>query len=95
MILLNKICKAFAKLFVYLLCLVQCFGISFIFTGALFSIVLSIWSIFAVLPSILLCKYYLIMLIASLPLTLIFFIVVSLDLVKEDEASKFLKKKTK
>lgn len=95
MILLNKICKAFAKLFVYLLCLVQCFGISFIFTGALFSIVLSVWSVFAVLPSILLCKYYLIMLIASLPLTLIFFIVVSLDLVKEDEASKFLKKKTK
>lgn len=95
MILLNKICKAFAKLFVYLLCLVQCFGISFIFTGALFSIVLSVWSIFAVLPSILLCKYYLVMLIASLPLTLIFFIVVSLDLVKEDEASKFLKKKTK
>ena len=95
MILLNKICKAFAKLFVYLLCLVQCFGISFIFTGALFSIVLSVWSVFAVLPSILLCKYYLVMLIASLPLTLIFFIVVSLDLVKEDEASKFLKKKTK
>lgn len=95
MLLLNKICKAFAKLFVYLLCLVQCFGISFIFTGALFSTVLSVWSIFAVLPSILLCKYYLILLIASLPLTLIFFIVVSLDLVKEDEASKFLKKKTK
>ena len=95
MILLNKICKAFAKLFVYLLCLVQCFGISFIFTGALFSIVLSVWSIFAVLPSILLYKYYLVVLIASLPLTLIFFIVVSLDLVKEDEASKFLKKKTK
>ena len=95
MILLNKICKFFAKLFVYLLCLVQCFGISFIFTGASFSIVLSVWSIFAVLPSILLCKYYLVMLIASLPLTLIFFIVVSLDLVKEDEASKFLKKKTK
>ena len=95
MLLLNKICKFFAKLFVYLLCLTQCFGISFIFTGALFSIVLSIWSIFAVLPSTLLCKYYLILLIASLPLTLVLFIVVSLDLVKEDEASKFLKKKTK
>ena len=88
----NNFFKFIAKLGVHLLCLFDCFLIGLVCTSILFSITMAVWSIFDCIPNIVSCYYWLVLIISSVPLTIIIFIVVELDLVKKNDYNEYLPK---
>ena len=87
---INNFFKFFAMLGVHLLCLFECFLIGLACTSILFSLTMAVWSIFDCIPNIVSCHYWLVLIISSVPLTIVFFIVVELDLVKKNDYSDYL-----
>lgn len=83
MLIVNKFFKALAKLGVHLLCLLECYIVSIAFTSVVLSVIGALWSLFGTLPSLITNRYWLVLIIASIPLALVFFIIVELDLVKK------------
>ena len=75
MLILNKFIKCMAKVPVHLLVLLYSWVYSFLATAILIFV---IWSIFAALPVLLLTKYWAIVLVATIPLTLVFFVIIEL-----------------
>ena len=77
-----------AKVPVHLLVLLYSWVYSFLATAILATAVFSIWSIFASLPVLFLTKYWAIYLIATIPLTIVFFIIIEIDHFAELEVDK-------
>ena len=88
---LNKFMKAIAMIPVHLIVLIYSWILSFITTAVIVAAVGFIWSLFAALPAVLI-KFWLFYLIATIPLTLVFFIVIETDRVKEDNAEQWKKR---
>ena len=86
---LNKFMKAIAKISVHLVVLIYNWILSFMTTAVIVVVVGFIWSLLTALPTAVLTKFWLIYLIATIPLTLVFFIVIETDRVKEDNAEKW------
>ena len=76
---LNKFIRCMAKIPVHMLVLLYSWLYSFLATAILSTIVFVIWSIFATLPVIFLTKYWAILLAATIPLTLVFFFIIELE----------------
>ena len=89
---LNKFMKAIAMIPVHLIVLIYSWILSFIATSVIVAAVGFIWNLFTALPAALLTKFWLIYLIATIPLTLVFFIVIETDRVKEDNAEQWKKR---
>ena len=89
---LNKFMKAIAMIPVHLIVLIYSWILSFITTAVIAAAVGFIWSLFTALPSAVLTKFWLIYLIATIPLALVFFIVIETDRVKEDNAEQWKKR---
>ena len=89
---LNKFMKAIAMIPIHLLVLLYSWILSFIATAVIAAAVGFIWSLFTALPAAVLAKFWLIYLIATIPFTLIFFIVIETDRVKEDSAERWKKR---
>ena len=89
---LNKFMKAIAMIPVHLVVLIYSWILSFITTAVIVAAVGFIWSLFTALPAALLTKFWLFYLIATVPLTLVFFIVIETDRVKEDNAEQWKKR---
>ena len=89
---LNRFMKAIAMIPVHLIVLIYSWILSFITTAVIVAAVGFIWSLFAALPSAVLTKFWLIYLITTVPLTLVFFIVIETDRVKEDNAEQWKKR---
>lgn len=87
--------KFFGKLFVHLGCFLQCFFASFTITSFILNTVLLIWSFVAKFPDVIVCYYWVILLIANLPLTLIFFVVTELGVVKRSRKDEIISKVSK
>ena len=92
MITLNKFMKAIAMIPVHLVVLIYSWILSFITTAVIAVAVGFIWSLFTALPASVLTKFCLIYLIATIPLTLVFFIVIETDRVKEDNVEQWKKR---
>ena len=89
---LNKFMKAIAMIPVHLVVLIYSWILSFITTAVIAAAVGFIWSLFTALPAEVLTKFWLIYLIATIPLTLVFFIVIETGRVKEDNAEQWKKR---
>ena len=89
---LNKFMKAIAMIPVHLVVLIYSWILSFVVTAVIAVAVGFIWSLFTALPASVLTKFWLIYLIATIPLTLVFFIVIETDRVKEDDAEQWKKR---
>lgn len=89
---LNKFMKAIAMIPVHLVVLIYSWILSFIATAVIAVAVGFIWSLLTALPAAVLTKFWLIYLIATIPLTLVFFIVIETDRVKEDSAEQWKKR---
>lgn len=89
---LNKFMKAIAMIPVHLVVLIYSWILSFVVTAVIAVAVGFIWSLFTALPASVLTKFWLIYLIATIPLTLVFFIVIETDRVKEDNAEQWKKR---
>ena len=85
---LNKFMKAIVMIPIHLLVLIYSWILSFASTAVIAEAVGFIWSLFTALPSAVLTKFWLIYLIATIPLTLVFFIVIETDRVKEDSTEQ-------
>lgn len=79
---LNKFIKCMAKVPVHMLVLLYSWVYSFLATAILATIIFAIWSIFAALPILLLTKYWAIVLAATIPLTLVFFFIIEVEVDK-------------
>ena len=89
---LNKFMKAIAMIPVHLIILIYSWILSFIATAVIATVIEFIWSLLTALPAEVLTKFWLIYLIATIPLTLVFFIVIETDRVKEDNAEQWKKR---
>ena len=89
---LNQFMTVIAMLPVHLVVLIYSWILSFITTAVIAVAVGFIWSLFTALPASVLTKFWLIYLIATIPLTLVFFIVIETDRVKEDNAEQWKKR---
>ena len=89
---LNKFMKAIAMIPIHLLVLLYSWVLSFVATAVITSAVGFIWNLFTALPAAVLTKFWLIYLIATIPFTLVFFIVIETDRVKEDSAEQWKKR---
>ena len=89
---LNKFMKAIAMIPIHLIVLIYSWILSFITTAVIVAVIGFIWNLFAALPAAVLTKFWLIYLIATIPLTLVFFIVIETDRVKEDNAEQWKKR---
>ena len=86
---LNKFMKAIAMIPIHLLILLYSWILSFAATAVIIAAVGFIWSLFTALPTAVLTKFWLIYLIATIPFTLVFFIMIETDRVKEDSAEQW------
>ena len=86
---LNKFMKAIAMIPIHLLILLYSWILSFAATAVIIATVGFIWSLFTALPTAVLTKFWLIYLIATIPFTLVFFIMIETDRVKEDSAEQW------
>lgn len=89
---LNKFMKAIVMIPIHLLVLLYSWVLSFAATAVIAAAVGFIWSLFTALPAAVLTKFWLIYLIATIPLTLVFFIMIETDRVKEDSAEQWKKR---
>ena len=89
---LNKFMKAIAMIPVHLIVLIYSWILSFITTAVIVAAIGFIWNLFTSLPAALLIKFWLIYLITTIPLTLVFFIVIETGRVKEDKAEQWKKR---
>lgn len=89
---LNKFMKALAMIPVHLVVLIYSWILSFITTAVIAAAIGFIWSLLTALPSEVLTKFWLFYLIATIPLTLVFFIMIETDRVKEDNAEQWKKR---
>ena len=89
---LNKFMKAIAMIPVHLIVLIYSWILSFITTAVIAAAIGFIWNLFTALPAAVLTEFWLIYLIATIPLTLVFFIVIETDRVKEDNAEQWKKR---
>ena len=89
---LNKFMKAIAMIPVHLIVLIYSWILSFITTAVIVAVIGFIWNLFTALPAAVLTKFWLIYLIATIPLTLVFGIVIETDRVKEDNAEQWKKR---
>ena len=89
---LNKFMKAIAMIPIHLIILIYSWILSFAATAVITAAVGFIWSLFTALPTAVLTKFWLIYLIATIPLTLVFFIMIETDRVKEDSAEQWKKR---
>lgn len=89
---LNKFMKAIAMIPVHLIVLIYSWILSFITTAVIVAAVGFIWNLLTALPAAVLIKFWLIYLIATVPLTLVFFIVIETGRVKEDKAEQWKKR---
>lgn len=74
----NKFLKILMLIPVHLLALLYSWILSFFATAGVVIVVGVIWSIFATLPAMILTKLWLLYLVAMIPLTLTFFILIEL-----------------
>ena len=88
---LNKLMKAIAVIPIHLLVLLYSWVMSFAAIAVIVAAIGFIWSLLTALPEAVLTKFWLIYLIATIPLTLVFFIVIETDRVKEDNAEQWKK----
>ena len=89
---LNKFMKAIAMIPVHLIVLIYSWILSFITTAVIVAAIGFIWNLLTALPSAVLTKFWLIYLIATIPFTLVFFIVIETGRVKEDKAEQWKKR---
>lgn len=89
---LNKFMKAIAMIPIHLIVLIYSWILSFIATSVIAAAIGFIWSLLTALPAAVLTKFWLIYLIATIPLTLVFFILIETDRVKEDNAEQWKKR---
>lgn len=89
---LNKFMKAIAMIPIHLIVLIYSWILSFITTAVIAAAVGFIWSLLTALPTAVLTEFWLIYLIATIPFTLVFFIVIETDRVKEDSAEQWKKR---
>ncbi len=89
---LNKFMKAVAMIPIHLLVLLYSWIMSFVATAVIVVLVGFVWSLFTSLPTVVLTKFALVYLIATVPLTLIFFIIIETGRVKEDNSEHWKKR---
>lgn len=89
---LNKFMKAIAMIPVHLIVLIYSWILSFITTAVIATVIGFIWSLLTALPVEVLTKFWLIYLIATIPLALVFFVMIETDRVKEDNAEQWKKR---
>lgn len=89
---LNKFMKAIAMIPIHLVVLIYSWILSFITTAVIAVAIGFIWNLLTALPAEVLTKFWLFYLIATIPLTLVFFIVIETDRAKEDNAEQWKKR---
>ncbi len=78
---LNKTIKGFAYMLIQVWLLIQTYILSLIVTGCLLCMAVAILSFVGNVPSILLFKFWLVLLVGSIPLFIVFYIMVLTDFI--------------
>lgn len=79
---LNKMAKGMFYIFLTLYMFLQSAFTGMFFSGAVLSIVLSVWTIIKPLPSVVTERLWLVYLLSAVPLTVIMFFYMLVDLIK-------------
>jgi hypothetical protein len=79
---LNKVAKGMFYVFLTLYMFLQSAFTGMFFSGAVLSIVLSVWTIIKPLPSVVTERLWLVYLLSAVPLTVIMFFYMLVDLIK-------------
>lgn len=79
---LNKMAKGMFYVFLTLYMFLQSAFTGMFFSGAVLSIVLSVWTIIKPLPSVVTERLWLVYLLSAVPLTVIMFFYMLIDLIK-------------
>lgn len=79
--LLNRTVKGILYTFAYLWTLIQTYILSLIVTGCLLCMAVAILSFVGNVPAILLFKFWLVLLVGSIPLCIVFYIMVLTDFI--------------
>jgi hypothetical protein len=82
MSILNKMAKGMFYVFLTLYMFLQSAFTGMFFSGAVLSIVLSVWTIIKPLPSVVTERLWLVYLLSAVPLTVIMFFYMLVDLIK-------------
>lgn len=92
---LNKMFRKFMLLLIHTFTLLEMYLLSVITTGAILSVVFSIWSLIKPLPLFVSTNYWTVLLLASVPLCIVYFVIVELDVldVFTDYRYKVIKKR--
>lgn len=101
----NSFLKLILYFLIHLITLISAYLISLFFTSPVICLSLSVWSIISTLPELVLSKFWLIYLLSSIPLGIVFFIIIEFNLVEDKDfrrnyyskyiRSKMLEDKTK
>lgn len=78
---LNKTIKGFAYVLIQVWLLLQVYILSLIVTGCLLCIAVAVLSFVGNIPAILLFKFWLVLLVGSIPLCIVFYIMVLTDFI--------------
>ena len=92
---LNRTVKGILYAFAYLWTLIQTYILSLIVTGCLLCIAVAILSFVGNIPSILLFKFWLVLLVGSIPLCIVFYIMVLTDFITRYTGWREKKKENK
>lgn len=76
---LNKMFRKFMLLLIHTVTLLEMYLLSVITTGAILSVVFSVWSLIEPLPLFVSTNYWTVLLLASVPLCIVYFVIVELD----------------
>lgn len=92
---LNKMFRKFMLLLIHTVTLLEMYLLSVITTGAILSVVFSVWSLIKPLPLFVSTNYWTVLLLASVPLCIVYFVIVELDVldVFTDYRYKVIKKR--
>lgn len=92
---LNKMFRKFMLLLIHTFTLLEMYLLSVITTGAIISVVFSVWSLIKPLPLFVRTNYWAVLLLASVPLCIVYFVIVELDVldVFTDYRYKAIKRK--
>lgn len=92
--LFNALIKGLALTFIHLWVVFQTYILSLLITGALLSLFMAVGSIFNFIPAVVVERFWLVLIVASIPLCFVFFLIVELDLLDRFTDYKARKRKT-
>lgn len=83
------------KCLIHILTYIECYLLSCVYTSFIWCIVLGLISIFATIPCFIVTKFWLVLIISYIPMSIVFCIIVESGMLKKNSKADFLKEVSK